>query len=1023
MFVDLVGSTMIAEQHEPEVVRDVLRSYQDVCARVIKAHGGHIFRYIGDGIMVYFGFPTAREDDALHAVLAGLEIIDGLAEIAPSVERQHGIELAARVGIHTGLVLMSDMGDGSAREPDAAIGPAPNEAARLQSLAPPNGVVISDDTHEIVRGYFEVEALGTPPMKGIDRKVEVFRVVGRTGATQRLQAGSATRTPLVGRNAERRVLREVWDALGDAPVAGARVHTVTIRGEAGIGKSRLAEWLASEAASGGDPVLSAYCASDRQASRFFPLVGMLERRLDLQSDDGGDVRLSKTEQGCASLGLDVSATMPFLVDVLGLPAGDRFALPALDPRLLRERAFDALADFVCAHARQHRTLLLVDDLQWADQTTVEWLTRLTKRDSTLPFLLLAMARPEFHPPWAGPACLAIDVGRLPDSEHMQLIHELAEVHEIPQNLFGVIADRSDGNPLFTEEIARALGHSASGAHGTQTIPRTIRDLLTARLDALGSDKSLAQSAAVIGRDIDVELLRTVTGLSRKQLSTSLAHLSGAGIVEEISGAQPPVTHRFTHALVRDASYESQEQGQARAVHLGVAQALATRPDVDPGLVAQHFDAANVADQAVNWYLLAGFAAQSAAADAEAIRYLDRGLEVLPSLPEGRERDLQEFNLHLVRGTSHVNTAGYSAPGAVADFRRSLELSEEVATGIEVILPTSAIWAYYLVHGDLRSAAEAVERLMAMSEPEFEPEILCCAGVQKSFEGRFRESREILVRSVDAFEQREPGARSPHRGLLPNDVYCVALTHLGVVLALVGETSAANARLDEAMQAAQALPHYPTGAFTEAYVASYAAMVASFAQRFDDTLSWYEHATAIAERYGMQFWLSTATMGRAIALGYLGDPRGALDILTPALEQWRSLGAGALVPLDTTHRGYLRLQIGDLTDALADVDDALALAEDTTEHLFSAEAHRVRGAILLAMDRNDVAAARSELRTARALAAQQGSLLFELRAAIDLVELPGESVPEDVDALRDVVQRMPAGAEVPEVEHSRALISR
>jgi len=335
-------------------------------------------------------------------------------------------------------------------------------------------------------------------------------------------------------------------------------------------------------------------------------------------------------------------------------------------------------------------------------------------------------------------------------------------------------------------------------------------------------------------------------------------------------------------------------------------------------------------------------------------------------------------------------------------------------------PTAAIWAYYLVHGDLHSAGDAIDRLRAMSRPELEAEILCCAGVQLSYEGRFRGSLEILTNSVDEFERRAPDAAAPRSWLLPNDSRAVALTHLGLVLALVGETRAGNAHLEQAMEVARSLPQYPTGAFTEAYVASYSGLVASLAQEFEHARACHEHALGLGERYGMQFWLSTATAGCAIASGYLGDPRAALDVLTPALEQWRSLGAGALVPFDLTHRAQLHLEVGELDNATADVDAALALAEETTEHFFTAETHRVRAAILFASEPDDLAAVRSELMAAFSLAAEQGAWLFELRAALDLVELPGTSAA-DVDRVRELLARAPAGAAVPELERARAIV--
>jgi tetratricopeptide (TPR) repeat protein len=832
----------------------------------------------------------------------------------------------------------------------------------------------------------------------------------------------------VGREAERGVLHERWDALR-APSVGASGASgasgdrlIVIRGEAGIGKSRLADSLVSEAVAGGDDVLSAFCAPDRRASRLYPVVGMLERTFGLTGGDVGTRRM-QLEEGCTALGLPVHDTVPFLADVLGLPPGDDDAL-AVEPRVLRELTFGALTAVVAAHARRGRTLLLVEDLQWADDTTLELVTRLEQLDPGLALLILATARPEFAPDWVRPGRNLLDIGRLQATDHLALVEELAVVHGIPESLWQVIADRTDGNPLFTEELAKSIAQSSGAGSDAAavTIPRTIRDLLTARLDALGDQKRVAQRAAVIGRDIDTDLLRTVTGLSRRQLAAGLGQLVDAGVVEPIPGATGPVTHRFVHALVRDAAYESQEQGQRRDAHLRVADALTQRLGADPGVVAHHFDAAHVPDKAVEYYVLAATAAQTAAADAEAIRSLDRALELVEQLPEGTARDMSELTVHVVRGRSHVSMQGFSAPGAADDYRRSLELSERVGIGAHVVPATTAIWAYYLVHGDLREAAEAIRRLEENRVPEFEAEIWCCAGVQRFFEGRITEARRCLEESVAAFRAPRAPASQEQSPILPSDSYAVALTHLGTVLWLVGETHAARARLEEAAERARTLPPYPVGVFTEAYVSSYAAWLAILAEEYDEGRALHSHTTELAERYGMFFWLAAGRSGIAIGLGHSGDPLGALAQLDESIGLWQALGAQAFLPFVVTQRALIRMGVDALAEALADVDEAIARADATNEHFFSAESHRVRAAILARLDPAGVDAPRAEVASAKALAAEQGALVFELRAATDLVALSASADPAPVAALRDVVDRFPAGADLVDLDRARSLLA-
>jgi hypothetical protein len=388
---------------------------------------------------------------------------------------------------------------------------------------------------------------------------------------------------------------------------------------------------------------------------------------------------------------------------------------------------------------------------------------------------------------------------------------------------------------------------------------------------------------------------------------------------------------------------------------------------------------------------------------------------------GSARDVMELNVHIVRGTSHVNMRGYGAPGAASDFSRSLELSEQMTSSADVVPLTAAVWAYYLVHGDLRAADDAARRLEAMSTPEFDAEILCCLGAQRFFQGRIRESRDLLEASVARFEARPADTRVALRWLLPSDPLAVVLTHLGCVLWLVGDVAGAATRLAQATEQAHSVAEYPRGAFTEAYVCSYAAWVAILAGRFEDGLALHEEARSIAERYGMLFWAVAGTSGRAIGTGFLGSPRDAIELLAPSLEQWQELGAGAFLPFVIAQRALLHLELHQGASALEDIDFAIEHAARTSEDFFSAEAHRIRAAILLDLDRDASEAARRELVMARDLASQQGALVFELRAALDLAELEHDD-PGAVDAVRELVVRMPGAAGLAELERASAFLT-
>jgi predicted ATPase len=556
---------------------------------------------------------------------------------------------------------------------------------------------------------------------------------------------------------------------------------------------------------------------------------------------------------------------------------------------------------------------------------------------------------------------------------------------------------------------------------SDTIPTTIRDLLTSRLDALGDTKSLAQVAAVIGRDVDFELLRTATGWSRRQVSTGLTELVKAGIMEP-NATDGTVTHHFVHALIRDAAYDSQERlHDRRDAHLRVAQAMRERPAADAGIIAQHFDGANCIDEAIEYYVVAAANAQEAAADVEAIRVLDRALELSARMPEGPARDTHELNIRIQRALSSVNLQGYAAVAAQEDYRAGLDLSERAGTDIAVFPATAGIWAYYAVHGDLRASGEAIDRLLAMMHPEIDAEILSCTGVQRFFEGHFRDAKDALDNAIGAYASRPEGKTVSSRWPLPNDPLVAAFTHLAALRWLIGETSSAEDLFNEANLRATRLP-FPAGPFSRAYTMSYAGWLANLTGRFDEGRTLHERTMETGQRYGLAFWTATGACHWAISRGHLGEPEHAIAVLEPAIEQFRALGAEAFVPCFRTQLAEIRLAVGQLDAALHDVEQAIDQAGRTGEEWFSAESHRLRAAIMQQISPADVTDTLAEIQAARRLAVQQGALMFELRAVLDELEL--RSAMERVQCLEqldDVLERCPTGAHGADVDRARVLV--
>jgi class 3 adenylate cyclase/tetratricopeptide (TPR) repeat protein len=1019
MFVDLVGSTEMAERHEPEVVRDVVVRYQRACGAAVDHHGGHVANYMGDGVLAYFGFPVAREHDARQAVLAGMDILAAIERIGAGARADHGVDVGVRVGVHTGLVLVSDMGTPDRPDRDAIIGAAPNEAARIQAVAPRGAVVISDTTSDIVRGYFDVESLGRPALKGVSRQVEVFRVVGVTEASDRLQAAGRALTPLVGRGPELRRLHEHWRELQARRSCPTRV--VLLTGEAGIGKSRLAGEIVRDVVADGDPVLLATCSPDRTTSPLFPIVRMLESHLGFKPDDDSTARLDHLERACDAVGLARPEAVPVLAVILEIPTVERYPPLQLDPRALRERTFETIVAFVQATADRRRTLLVVEDLQWADQSTLELISRLNTTTPAAGLLALTTSRPEQSCPWVGGCCYMIPVEPMPADDHRKLICELDHIHALPEGSWEVIASRSDGNPLFTEQLARSISQAAAGSAPVEFIPTTIRDLLTARLDALGRNKRLAQVAATIGREVDVVLLRTVTGLGRRAAAVGLSELVRAGILEELARPEGAITHRFVHALVRDAAYESQERlHDRRDAHLAVARALLARSDVDAAVVAGHFDAAASPDEAVRYYLLAATAAQAGAAHVEAIRLLDRALELVQSLPDGAGRHVDEINIRMLRAMCYVNIEGYASASASEDYRRGLEISERARDNVEALTATAGVWTYYIVRGNLRASARVAHQMALRPAPQLDAEVLSAVSLQRFYEGNLVESLAVAEAASASFARRPPDALVSPRWQLPNDQAVVTDTLIGVLLSFMGDSDRATASLKRACSRAAALP-FPTGPFSQGWALCHAGWLANLDGRFDEGLALQERMVDIAARFGQHFWTVPCSFHAAISRAQMGEGKTALDEVEVNLVRWRGMGVEAFLACAETHLAEVRLLVGKGDDALQLVDRVIASAEERGERFFLAESHRVRAAILRrrgGVDRDEV---RRELETSRTIAAGQGALVFELRALTDLVELEGAGA--DSDDLRRLLDRLPAASRpLRDVDRARAILA-
>jgi class 3 adenylate cyclase len=648
MFCDLVGSTPLSTRLDPEELREIIGAFHRCCAEQITKFGGVVARYMGDGMLVYFGFPRANEDDAERAVRTALAMVHAVAQLRDGA----GAALRVRVGIATGLVVVGDLlGEGVAQE-HQAIGETPNLAARLQGLAEPNDVVVDGTTRSLLGELFEYRAFGSVPLKGFGTPVPVWQVTGRSAVDSRFEALRGSRTPLVGRDEEIDLLMRRWQQAkrGDGCV-------VLISGEPGIGKSRLAQAALERLSREPHTPLRFFCSPHQQDSALYPAIRQLERAAGFRREDTTEQRLEKLEMVLSQATNDLSEVAPLIADLLSVPTGDRYPPANLSPEKRKEETLRALLGRLERLAARQPVLFVFEDAHWIDPTSREWLDLMIGRVPTLPVLLIITFRPEFPPPWVGhPQVTLLSLSRLAPRQRAVMIMRVTGGKPLPEEVTDQIIDRTDGVPLFIEELTKAVVESGLLADGGDrytvvgsvpplAIPTTLQGSLLARLDRLVPVREVAQIAATLGRQFSHELTGAIAGNPQEQVDDALGQLVGAELIFR-RGVPPDAEYTFKHALVQDAAYSTLLRGRRQQLHARIAATLEgqfpemakTRPEV----LARHCTEAGLVEKAVGYWAQAALTSSNRYAMVEADLQSRKGLALLPDLDEGPVRWRRSF---------------------------------------------------------------------------------------------------------------------------------------------------------------------------------------------------------------------------------------------------------------------------------------------------------------------------------------------------------------------------------------------
>lgn len=689
MFCDLAGWTAISARMDPEELRDVVTAFRDRCGEAIKRYDGFVAQYLGDGILAYFGYPRAHEDDAERSARAGLEIVGAMAKLNADIGRRAGVEFAVRVGVATGQVVVGDLiGEGAAREV-AVVGETPNLAARLQRVAQPNQIVVSQTTRSMLGVHFEFQDLGAHKLKGFSEPVPVWRVLSERTTESRFAARQTGKsTPLVGRQEELGLLLRAWEGS-----RGGRGHVVLIQGEAGVGNSRLLEALREAGGKNGTWV-AMRSSQFHSTSAFYPIIEHLKRVFDWQPEDTAPQQFAKLELALAGFkGLPLAESVPLFADLMSLPYPEkRYTAAPGSAQQRRDATLDALAAWLLEVAESGPVLMVWEDLHWADATTLETLGLLIEQVPTVPILVIATYRPELMPPWPQRSHMTpITLARLERPEVETMMSHLVNGRTLPGAVVDHIVAKADGVPLYVEELTKAIvgsgvledrgdGYVLNGALSQVHIPETLQDSLMARLDRIPRLREVAQLGAVLGREFAYDMISALAGTEDQVLQSGLGQL----VVDELlyqRGRPPRSRYLFKHALIQDAAYQSLLKRTRQQYHQQVAKLLEDRfPDVastQPDLVAHHYTEANCPAEAIAYWYKAGVAAAAKSANVEAIDQFRNGLALVEALSDPRERAERELDLQMALGPALFATKSYNHPDVSRTYARAWELCQQL----------------------------------------------------------------------------------------------------------------------------------------------------------------------------------------------------------------------------------------------------------------------------------------------------------------------------------------------------------
>jgi class 3 adenylate cyclase/predicted ATPase len=1032
LFSDLVGSTALSARMDPEDLRELISAYHKCVTEAVRRFGGFVAQYLGDGVLVYFGYPEAHEDDAERAVRAGLELI------AAVIALKTPASLQTRVGIATGLVVVGDLmtGSGEAHE-RGIVGETPNLAARLQGIAEPNTVVIAEATCRLLGNLFELKDLGARDLKGVAEPVRAWVALRASTVESRFEALHPSElTALVGREEETELLLRRWSR-----TQSGEGQVVLLSGEAGIGKSRLTAALLESLAPEPHTRLRYFCSPQHTDSAFSSIIGQMERAAGLLHDDTPEQKLDKLDALLAQTSTSITDAA-LIAEMLSLPNDGRYPALELTPQQRRQKTLEALTAQIETLSRQKPVLMIFEDAHWADPTSLEAFGRVVDRIRTLKVLLLATFRPEFDAPWVGrPYVTALVINRLAEQEIGAMIDRIAGNRLPSASIRQDIIERTDGIPLFVEEITKAVLEAESETAAVRAIaavpspalavPASLYASLMARLDRLGGPaKELAQIAAAIGREFSHALLALVVRQPETELSSALDRLIAAGLLFR-RGMPPHATYLFKHALVQDAAYGTLLREPRRTLHARIAETIesefAESAESRPELLARHWTEAGLIEKAAGLWGKAGQRSLARSALVEAAEQLSRALDQIATLPGTPALRAEQIKLQLALVNALMHVKGYAAPepkAAVEQARQFIERAEALGEAPEdpllLFSVLYGVWAacYVAFNGDV--TRELASQFMALAEKQGQIVPLMIGhrlmGNSLMLTGDILKGREHYNH---AFALYDPAKHRPLATRFGQDVGVSIFVYRALAQWMLGYPETALADADHALEDARESGHAGTLMYAQFHTSLTNILCAKYAAA--NTQS--NEVVRLADEKGAALWKALATMQKGSVFALSEKVSEGIQMITSGITAYRSTGSRVYLPIFWSHLSSAYAQLGQFDDAWRCIGEAVTAVETTKERWYEAEINRIRGEIALKLPQLGPSQAEAYFERALSVARAQQAKSWELRAAMSMARLwRGRAKRNEArDLLAPVYSGFTEGFDTYDLREAKALV--